>query len=71
MGLNEFGQIANIERAYLDRTRIKVRVGLLKLYLTGFNYTIINTFKMLARGVFLAYIFLAHLMGEFGLYSFN
>ena len=36
MGLNEFGPIANIERAYLDRTRIKVRVGLLKLYLTGF-----------------------------------
>ena len=36
MGLNEFGPIANIERAYLDHTRIKARVGLLKLYLTGF-----------------------------------
>ena len=31
-----FGPIANIERACLDRTRIKVRVGLLKLYLPGF-----------------------------------
>ena len=31
-----FGPIANIERAYLDRTRIKVRVGLFKLYLPGF-----------------------------------
>ena len=47
MGLNEFGPIANIERAYLDRTRIKVRVGLLKLYLPGFLlYDIINTFNV-------------------------
>ena len=55
MGLNEFGPIANIERAYLDRTRIKVRVGLFKAMLNGlFNYTIINAFKCRPVACYLA-----------------